>query len=165
MVLNWRMSTFWATQAVESALRSNGSARLWWLQDCSAAIAANFGEDGFGTAGASTTMANLLTIVTATFQSTATSPDANMLCFYSSVESRISVSSSRSLSFSGSLFSCTTDFRTLVPTTAQVGTTCSSTGRPVLLALMANPRLAGSATATANVDLHQAAATVTAMAF
>ncbi len=138
MVLNWGMPALRATQAIESTLWSNSSARLWRLQDCSAAIAANFSEDGLGAARTSTTMAYLLAIVAAAFQSAATSPNANMLCFYSSIRGGISVSSSCGLSFSCPLLSCTTDFRTLVAATAHVSTTCSSTCRSVILALMAN---------------------------
>lgn len=165
MMLDRGMPAFWPTQAMKPTLWSNSPAGLRRLQDCSTTIAADFCKDGLRAACTSATMANLLAIVAAAFQSATASSDAYVLRLNSCFWGCISVASTRSLSFSGSLLPCAANFRTFVAATAHVGTTCSSTSRSVFLALMADSRLAGSTATAAYVDFHQATATVTCVAF
>ncbi|KAJ3494782.1 hypothetical protein NLG97_g3857 [Lecanicillium saksenae] len=165
VVLNRGMTTLRTAQTIESTFWRNRSARLGWLKHSPTAVAANFGEDGLGAARAGTAMANLLAIMTSAFQGAATGPDANMLGFYSCFGRRISVSTSGGLSFGSSLLASATNFCTFVSAAAHVGSAGSSTCRTTFLAFMADSGFAGSATATADIDLNQTAAAIAGMAF
>lgn len=78
IVADWRVSTGWTTETIESTLGWARATGLRRLQYCSAAVTADFVENSLRAATTRPSMAHLLTIVAPTLQRPSTSFDANV---------------------------------------------------------------------------------------
>lgn len=164
VVLDGRMSTAGPSETVETAVWRPGTARLRGVKDCPAAVATDFGEDGFWAVGTWATVADLLALVTAALQLSTACLDANVLCFDRCYFTGKLMLSSSCLSLSSLLFACTAVLSALVTTAAQVGLANSHTHGALNIALMADAPRACPATYASNLYSLVAESTISGMA-
>jgi hypothetical protein len=120
MVVDSGMSTLRASSTGELASRRLCAARLRRLQDSHTTRAGNLIEDSLGTTGAGSTVADLLAVVKATLEWSATIANTNVLCLDGQVGCGQLLLSLRSLSLNRFLLACAAAFATLVSSTVEV---------------------------------------------
>lgn len=143
-----------AASAGEAALRGAGAAWLGRVEDCSAAVAADVFEYGFGTAGAGAAVAEVLAAMEAAFEWAVAVLDADVLCFDGGCVGRGDpVLAHTSETLDRLLFTGTAVLAAVVPATTELCLAEAEAQRDLHVALVTDGLGRYPATAAGNLDV------------